>query len=123
MLSQNSITTMPFISLGNNELANMLRDQNYDHDPIITTSQNKSQPLFFHELPFYKCSDYSIINECMTTGNKFFHSFENNYFSENNSKKFVGISIDIFSCNYFNEDKFNSMAAKHSSKCSQTFSS
>ena len=61
MLSPNSITTMPFISLGDNEFSNMLRDQNYDHDPIITISQNKSQTSFFHELPFYKCSDYSIL--------------------------------------------------------------
>ena len=104
MLNLNNSKTMPFISLGDNEFSNLLRDQTYITDIEATNRRNLSQMLFFYELPFYKCSDYTIINECMTTNNKILYNFENNIFSDINNKIIESLSIDNFSCNYYNED-------------------
>ena len=111
-MSLDNSKTIPFITLGNNEFSSMLRDQIFFNEVESTNRQNLSQKSLFHELPFYKCSDYAIINECMTTKKMFLHDFVHNHFSDISSKILEGLSIDNFSRNYFNEDKFNCMLSK-----------
>ena len=81
MMSLNTSKTMPFISLGNNEFSSMLRDQTFFNE-VEPTNRHLSQKSLFHELPFYKCSDYAIINEFMTTKKMFLHDFVHNHFSD-----------------------------------------
>ena len=95
---------MPFSSLDVGDIATLLRDTNDNTFP------NAFNPTYFHELPFYRCNNYSIINECMSSDKKFFHAFENNHFS-NNIKFPKGMTMDNFSCKYYNEDKFNTMVS------------
>ena len=112
MMSLNTSKTMPFITLGNNEFSSMLRDQIFFNKLESTTRQNLSQKSLFHELPFYKCSDYAIINECKTTKKMFLHDFVHNHFSDISCKILEYLSMDNFSFNYFNEDKFNCMLSE-----------
>ena len=63
---------MPFHSLGDKDFLNMLNYSKYSKVVKTTKKLNASTSynLFSHELPFYKCSDYAIMYECMTAYKK-----------------------------------------------------
>ena len=70
----------------------------------------------FEELPFSKCSDFTIISECMSNRNRFFQLFENNEFLHNCQNIIDETFNNLYSCRYYNEDSFNLMI-KISRKC------
>ena len=71
--------------------------------------------LFSNELPFYNCSDYAVMYECMSTNTKLLEMFESNGFSQKYIDLIEGYTMENFDCKYYNEDKFNFMLTKHHS--------
>ena len=64
-------------------------------------------------LPFYNCSDYTIQVECMSNTENFLRNFENNTFAAECRSFTEGVTLENYSCKYYNENKFNSMLSKH----------
>ena len=64
-------------------------------------------------LPFYNSSDYVIQTECISSKEQFLKTFENNAFATECHGITEGITLENYSCKYYNENKFNSMLNKH----------
>ena len=100
-----NIIELPFNSCTDYEL---LYEFNM-HNSHITNEINPTYSTNFkhyQELPFYNQSDFTIMNECITSKNKLLKNFENNNFSNDCVKLFEGLSEDIFSCKYYDENNF-----------------
>ena len=105
----------PFYLLSDIEISNMFCDLTGE---INLSSKDKGgikHDLFSNELPFYSCSDYAVMYECMSANTKLLEMFENNGFSQKYINIIEGYTIKHFDYKYYNEDKFNFMSTKNHS--------
>ena len=72
-------------------------------------------------LPFYNCSDYAMLNACLSNKDKLLEFFENNTFTSECHSLIDEFSMENFSCKYYNENKFNSILPKHQEKSLKVF--
>ena len=67
------------------------------------------------------CSDYALLTACLSDKDKLLDFFENNTFSSECHSLLDGLSMENYSCKYYNENKFNSMLPKHHEKSLKVF--
>ena len=97
----------PFKLCNNDELRGVLSVVSRNRK-IVTTNESLAQTL-----PFFVCSDYEMLSQCLTNKDKFLELFENNSFTSQCFNLKEGLSMGNYSCRYYNEDSFNSMVPKH----------
>jgi len=101
---------LPFKYCNNDEIIDIFYTKN-----STETSSNKSKMtsvILAQNLPFYKCSDFIMLTECLSSKERFLDFFENNNFTTEYQNIIEGLTTENFSCRYYNEDKFNSMVPK-----------
>lgn len=110
---------LPFNDCSDVDLRGMFHvDSNIVNIQGETATTNKMTKMQIYKslaqhLPFYNCSDYTLQVECMSNKDKFLKTFENNTFATECSNITEGITMENYSCQYYNENKFNSMLPKH----------
>ena len=92
--------TFPFHVLSDNEISSLFGDLNHEIN-------------FISDLPFYDCSDFTIMDECMSANSKVLKRLENNGFLKKYIELIESYTFENFSCKYYNEDRFNFMISKH----------
>ena len=80
---------------------------------IFTSNETQLRKSFAQHMPFYNCSDYVLQIESISNKEQFVKTFENNDFATECHSLTEGISLENYSCRYYNENKFNSMLHKH----------
>ena len=92
--------TFPFHVLSDNEISSLFGDMDHENNLIS-------------HLPFYNCSDYTVMDECMSANSKVLKRLENNGFLKKYIELIESYTLENFSCKYYNEDRFNFMISKH----------
>ena len=87
----------------------------------VLQNQKNSISNLCEELPFSKCSDFTIISECMSARKHYFQMFENNDFLLNCHNIIEETTKNSYSCKYYNEDSFNFMITKHQKSALKVF--
>ena len=105
--------TFPFHVLSDNEISSMFGDMNHEINIGINGERLKNPVLLSHALPFYSCSDYTVMYECMSANSKILKRLESNGFSKKYIDLIESYTLGNFDCKYYNEDKFNFMISKH----------
>ena len=72
-------------------------------------------------LPFFNCSDYAMLTACLSNKDKLLEIYENNSFTMECHNLIDELTMENFSCKYYNEDKFNSILPKHQEKSLKIF--
>ena len=111
MLENTSVIHWPFQKCSDDEF-NKIICTNTDRQNPRRHTIKLTNSYVSYQLPFYNCSDYEIILEFMSAKNKFLEIFEENNFTKYYDNIVEGFSNENFSCNYYTEDKFNSMINK-----------
>ena len=60
----------PFHELSDNEISSMFGDLNHEINISRNGERLNNPVLFSHALPFYSCSDYTVMYECMPANSK-----------------------------------------------------
>ena len=92
------INNFPFKLCNNDELRGVLSVVSRNRK-IVTTNESLAQTL-----PFFVCSDYEMLSQCLTNKDKFLELFENNSFTSQCFNLKEGLSMENYSCRYYNED-------------------
>ena len=69
---------------------------------------------YFQELPFFSCSNYQIIRECLSTSENLLEIFENNEFASQMKKIIDAFTKDNYTCNYYNHSNLPNVVNAHS---------
>ena len=75
-----------------------------------------ARKILAQNLPFFNCSDYAMLTACLSNKDKLLEMYENNSFTTDCHSLIDGLTMESFSCKYYNEDKFNSMLPNHREK-------
>ena len=89
----------------------------------LKTSQETmtARKILAQNLPFFNCSDYAMLTACLSNKDKLLEMYENNSFTTDCHSLIDGLTMESFSCKYYNEDKFNSMLPNHQEKSLKIF--
>ena len=89
----------------------------------LKTSQETmtARKILAQNLPFFNCSDYAMLTACLSNKDKLLEMYENNSFTTDCHSLIDGLTMESFSCKYYNEDKFNSMLPNHQEKSLKVF--
>ena len=85
------------------------------------TMSSMTRKMLADNLPFSKCSDYAMLTACLSNKDKLLEIYENNSFTSECHSLIDELTMENFSCKYYNEDKFNSMLPKHQEKSLKVF--
>ena len=110
---------LPFKNCNDDELKNIFfvkGDYVKAHQETIT-----SRKMLAKNLPFFNCSDYAMLTACLSNKDKLLEIYENNSFTNECHSLIDELTMENFSCKYYNEDKFNSMIPKHQEKSLKVF--
>ena len=99
--------------MSDNEISSMFGDLNHEINIGKNGERLNNPVLLSHALPFYSCSDYTVMYECMSANSKILKRLENNGFSKKYIDLIESYTLGNFDCKYYNEDKFNFMLSKH----------
>ena len=91
----------------------MFSDLNHEINLISHGERVINPVLLTNALPFYVCSDYMVMDECMSANSKVLKRLENNGFLKKYIELIESYTLENFSCKYYNEDRFNFMISKH----------
>ena len=69
---------------------------------------------YFKELPFFSCSNYQIIRECLSTSENLLEIFKNNEFASQMKKIIDAFTKDNYTCNYYNHSNLQNVVKAHS---------
>ena len=69
---------------------------------------------YFQELPFFSCSNYQIIRECLSTSENLLEIFENNEFASQMKKIIDAFTKDNYTFNYYNHNNLPNVVNAHS---------
>ena len=72
---------------------------------------------FAQELPFYKCSDYQVIRECLSTSERLLDLFKNNEFANQIKGIVNSFTSENYNCNYYNTSNFPHVLKEHNEDC------
>ena len=75
---------------------------------------------YFQELPFFSCSDYQIIRECLSTSKNLIEIFKNNEFATQMKKIIDTFTKENYTCNYYNQSSLTKVINAHSKKSLKT---
>ena len=104
-------TELPF--RGNTTNDNISRTTVTHHNTILHRNYPHLETRhLFTELPFYSCTEYEIIVNCLTSHNKFLELLANNNLSNENFLQLPEMP-DNFTCTYQNENSFQNLIKKH----------
>ena len=98
---------MPFQTCTNNELIKILGNHLSKND-----IQNKVHGINIYllkQLPFFGCSDYAVMQEYLSSKDKYLKYFENNGFTSACNSLLEDFYSENYSCKYYNEDRFNNV--------------
>ena len=101
---------LPFKYCNNDEIFDIFSTENSIKQPVHEIRM--TSVILAQNLPFYKCSDFAMLTECLTNKERFLDFFENNNFTSEHKNIIEGLSTEKFSCKYYNENNFNSMVPK-----------
>ena len=89
---------LPFKNCNDDELKTVLSVKNR----IIKTSQETmtTRKRLAINLPFYNCSDYAMLNACLSDKGKLLEFFENNAFTSECHSLIDELSMENLSCKY-----------------------
>ena len=110
---------LPFRYCNDDELESVLSIERKRDRPRYETMARDLIPE--KQLPFYNCTDYVMLTECLTNKDKFLELFENNAFISECHSLINGLLMENYSCRYYNEDSFNSMLPKHQKNSLKSF--
>ena len=68
---------------------------------------------YFQELPFYSCSDYQIIRECLSTTENLIDFFKNNDFATQMKRMINTFTKENYTCNYYNQSSLMKVINVH----------
>ena len=89
--------------------------------PRKAQKETMTKSTLAQNLPFFNCSDYSMLTACLSNKDKLLEIYENNSFTSDCHSLIDGLSMENFSCKYYTESKFNSMLTKHREKSLKVF--
>ena len=87
----------------------------------VNQEARAERKVLSQNLPFFNCSDYAMLTACLSNKDKLLEIYENNSFTMECHNLINELTMENFSCKYYNEDKFNSILPKHQEKSLKVF--
>ena len=115
----NNWTELPFRGNTINDNISQITETHHDTTLHRNYPHLQTQHLF-RELPFYSCTEYEIIVNCLTSHNKFLELLANNNLSNEIFRQLPEMK-ENFKCTYQTENSFQNLIKKHSSNSLKVF--